>query len=419
VVSTATAIALNTLTAPTAIAADPSSNAPLVAVVAGQSSGYLQIAADGGVFAFGGALFQGSAGGGTLNKPVVAAARTKSGQGYWLAAADGGVFSFGDAQFYGSMGGKSLNKPIVGAAATSSGAGYWLVASDGGIFAFGDARFYGSMGGKPLNAPVVGMSATPSGAGYWLVASDGGIFAFGDAKFYGSMGGKPLNKPIVGIATTPSGSGYWLVASDGGIFAFGDAKFFGSMGGQPLSAPVVGIASTVSGAGYWLIGSDGGMFAFGNATFSGRAKYTPPATPNPTTSTSRDLAKSILTTANIQLQSVHASGVSDSANARQNVIDTSNGLAAKRSSYGGAPGGTIALNSRMLQALLTIGQKQRIRVSEISGGAHSGPSSQHYRGAAIDIDSSAVSFASIVSQCKSLGAGYAAVESTHAHCDWR
>jgi len=335
VVSTATAIALNTLTAPTAIAADPSSNAPLVAVVAGQSSGYLQIAADGGVFAFGGASFQGSAGGGTLNKPVVAAARTKSGQGYWLAAADGGVFSFGDAQFYGSMGGKSLNKPIVGAAATSSGAGYWLV------------------------------------------------------------------------------------ASDGGIFAFGDAKFFGSMGGQPLSAPVVGIASTVSGAGYWLIGSDGGMFAFGNATFSGRAKYTPPATPNPTTSTSRDLAKSILTTANIQLQSVHASGVSDSANARQNVIDTSNGLAAKRSSYGGAPGGTIALNSRMLQALLTIGQKQRIRVSEISGGAHSGPSSQHYRGTAIDIDSSAVSFASIVSQCKSLGAGYAAVESTHAHCDWR
>jgi len=34
--------------------------------------------------------------------------------GYWEVAADGGVFAFGDASFYGSMGNKVLNKPIVG-----------------------------------------------------------------------------------------------------------------------------------------------------------------------------------------------------------------------------------------------------------------------------------------------------------------
>ena len=49
-------------------------------------------------------------------------------------AADGGIFSFGDALFHGSSGGITLNKPIVGMAAAPDGQGYWLVASDGGVF---------------------------------------------------------------------------------------------------------------------------------------------------------------------------------------------------------------------------------------------------------------------------------------------
>ncbi len=155
--------------------------------------------------------------------------------GYWEVASDGGLFAFGDASFYGSMGGQPLNQPIVGLAATPDGHGYWEVASDGGLFAFGDAAFYGSMGGQPLNQPIVGLAATPDGHGYWEVASDGGLFAFGDAAFYGSMGSQPLNQPIVGLAATPDGHGYWEVASDGGLFAFGDAAFYGSMGGQPLN----------------------------------------------------------------------------------------------------------------------------------------------------------------------------------------
>src|SRR5439155_1297047 len=117
--------------------------------------------------------------------------------GYWLVASDGGIFSFGDAHFFGSTGSVHLNKPIVAAMASPSGDGYWLVASDGGIFSFGDAHFFGSTGAIHLNQPIVAAVATPSGAGYWLVARDGGIFGFGDGAFFGSTGSVHLNQPIV------------------------------------------------------------------------------------------------------------------------------------------------------------------------------------------------------------------------------
>ena len=206
---------------------------------------------------------------GHLNQPIVGMAATADGKGYLNVAADGGIFAFGDAAFHGSTGGFPLNRPVVGMAATPDGGGYWLVASDGGIFAFGDAAFHGSTGSIHLNKPVVGMAATPRGGGYWLVASDGGIFAFGDAAFHGSTGGFPLNRPVVAMAATPTGGGYWLVASDGGIFAFGDAAFHGSTGNLSLVLPVVDMAVVPGGGGYWMVAADGGMFAFGSAGFYG------------------------------------------------------------------------------------------------------------------------------------------------------
>ncbi len=222
-------------------------------------SGYYEVSADGGIFAFD-APFLGSMAGKPLNQPIVGMATT--GGGYYEVASDGGIFNFGDAGFYGSMGGRHLNAPVVGMAATPDGHGYWLVASDGGIFNFGDAGFYGSMGGSHLNAPVVGMAATPDGHGYWLVASDGGIFNFGDAGFYGSMGGRHLNAPVVGMAATPDGHGYWLAASDGGIFNFGDAGFYGSTAGRSIGAPVVAITSYPGTGGYYEAGTDGSVYIF-------------------------------------------------------------------------------------------------------------------------------------------------------------
>ena len=72
-------------------------------------------------------------------------------------AADGGIFSFGDAVFHGSTGALHLAKPVVGMAATPDGGGYWLAAADGGIFTFGDAPFLGSTGNITLAQPIVAM----------------------------------------------------------------------------------------------------------------------------------------------------------------------------------------------------------------------------------------------------------------------
>ena len=87
-------------------------------------------------------------------------ATTPSTTGYWQVAADGGVFSFGGAHFYGSMGGQKLNSPIVAMVASSDHLGYGLIAADGGVFCFGDFQFYGSMGSVYLNAPMVGGAAS-------------------------------------------------------------------------------------------------------------------------------------------------------------------------------------------------------------------------------------------------------------------
>ena len=93
-----------------------------------------------------------------LNAPVVGMAATPDGRGYWLVTADGGVFAFGDAAFEGSMGGTHLQCAVVGMAATPDGRGYWLAAADGGVFSFGDASFSRIDGGNAPQRPSCGNS---------------------------------------------------------------------------------------------------------------------------------------------------------------------------------------------------------------------------------------------------------------------
>jgi hypothetical protein len=245
---------------PTPPAATTSS--PVAPVSSGSQSCWLA-AADGGVFAFGGAGFYGSTGGMHLNQQIVGMAATPDHGGYWLVARDGGIFAFGDARFFGSTGSMTLNQPIVGMAATPDGGGYWLVARDGGLFSFGDAGFFGSTGSMALNRPIVGMASTPGGDGYWLVGSDGGLFSFGDASFVGSTGGTNLAQPIVGMTPTPSGQGYTLASANGSVFNFGDAGGYGSAAGQTGGAAVVGISSSPATGGYDLATQNGIAFGFG------------------------------------------------------------------------------------------------------------------------------------------------------------
>jgi ribosomal protein L24E len=140
-------------------------------------------------------------GGTPLNKPIVAIAGTPTGKGYYEVASDGGIFAFGDAVFRGSTGSINLLKPINGMKVTPSGNGYYLVASDGGLFAFGDAEFLGSSGGS--TDTYVGMTILDNGEGYRLITSDASMVLF--HKNRPNVGGKQLssvtlNKPVVGVS---------------------------------------------------------------------------------------------------------------------------------------------------------------------------------------------------------------------------
>jgi len=112
---------------------------------------------------------------GKLSAPAVTYCPRPTGGGWWVCA-DGSVVA-DHAPAYGSLAGTPLNKPVVDAAATTTGNGYLLAAADGGVFPFGDAIGYGSLGGTPLNAPVCQITAGP--AGYTLLTQDGGVFPFG------------------------------------------------------------------------------------------------------------------------------------------------------------------------------------------------------------------------------------------------
>jgi hypothetical protein len=254
----------------------------LVALAAApDGKGYWMAQSDGGVFAYGSAVFRGSAGSLALRgtKQVVAMAANPTTGGYWLGAGDGGVFAF-DTAFRGSMGGTRLNRPVVGAAGARDGAGYWLVASDGGVFAF-NVPFWGSTGSLTLNQPIVAMAATPDGGGYWLAAADGGVFGFGNALYHGGLGAAALQARIVDMAAAPDGAGYWLLGADGGVFGFGSARYLGGTAGGD-AGPVAAMAATPSGAGYWILGVDGQVHPFGDAAFHGdRHRAAPPPPPPP------------------------------------------------------------------------------------------------------------------------------------------
>ena len=88
-------------------------------------------------------------------------AATPDGGGYWLVASDGGVFALGDAVFDGSVPSQGIvsHAPIAGIVGTADGRGYWIVGQDGSLYSYGDAGFLGSLVGVGLAAPIVGAAA--------------------------------------------------------------------------------------------------------------------------------------------------------------------------------------------------------------------------------------------------------------------
>jgi hypothetical protein len=243
--------------------------------------GYWLVGSDGGIFAFGSALFYGSMGATPLQRPVVGIVPTRGQGGYWLDASDGGVFSFGDTRFYGSIPGldlhpagsglpNSLNAPIVAMVPSRDQGGYFMAASDGGVFAFGDAHFAGSCPGiGGCLGAAVAVVPDASGNGYWLITQTGNVYTFGDAPYLGSPG--PQSSPITSAVATPSGHGYWILDGHGQVFAYGDAAYLGNAptGATGAVNPATAIFSTSDGGGYWVADSQGKVFTFGDAPNAG------------------------------------------------------------------------------------------------------------------------------------------------------
>ncbi|MBI5381891.1 MAG: discoidin domain-containing protein [Opitutae bacterium] len=99
------------------------------------------------------------------------------------------------------------------------------------------------------------------------------------------------------------------------------------------------------------------------------------------------LAEEIKGDSRITLATVHVSGVTDNAFAKNTINDTAVGLQASLSSYQNAPGGTVWLDPRMLAGLNQMARYYgyNFSVSETCGASHS-VGSRHYSGVAYDVN---------------------------------
>ena len=138
----------------------------------------------------------------SLAAPIVGIVPTVDDHGYFMVGADGGVFTFGDAKFEGSCPGiGGCSGTAVAVMPDASGNGYWLVTNTGHVYAFGDAVDYGQP--DPQLVPVTSAVRTTDGKGYWLLYANGAVAAFGDAPYFtaalGEVGGID---PATAILTT-------------------------------------------------------------------------------------------------------------------------------------------------------------------------------------------------------------------------
>ncbi len=151
----------------------------------------------------------------------------------------------------------------------------------------------------------------------------------------------------------------------------------------------------------------------------------------------KDLAIQILASTKIALATQHTSSNNDNASARQNIVDTSQGKAASRSSYTDSgqtgPGGTVGISDNVLKAIIALTNppySYSISISEIAGGVHSA-NSDHYTGRAFDINTinganisiTNPDFKALMTACTALGATQvigppSSGHATHVHCGW-
>ena len=211
----------------------------------------------------------------TSDQSIVGIANASS-TGYWEVATDGGVFSF-NAPYYGSEGGKSLAWPIAGMVATPDHKGYWLYGDDGGVFTFGDAGYYGSepaldAGWTAGRNETVALVPTQDGKGYWEVNANGDVYSFGDAHYYGTLVTPDKVSTDAVVSATNWGGGYAMLLAGGTAYLFtssvhSEVKMCNGCDTYNLQA--VSITATSNDAGLWAVDVRGQIFSSGNATYEG------------------------------------------------------------------------------------------------------------------------------------------------------
>jgi len=228
---------------------------PIVGIAATiDNGGYWLTASDGGVFAYGDTGFYGSVPGlgihpfgsglpDSLNAPIVGMVASNDDGGYLVVASDGGVFAFGDARFEGScfsVGGCS--GAVVAIVSDTTGNGYWLMTQTGHVYAFGDAPYLGAPG--PQDVPVTSATSAPVGApgSYYMLFSNGSVY--GNAGVCCAADYPSGASPATAIFTESNGGFFWVATADGSVVAMANAPYDGSMAGTNLNGLIV------AGAGF-------------------------------------------------------------------------------------------------------------------------------------------------------------------------
>jgi len=226
---------------------------PIVGIAATPDRlGYWLVASDGGVFTFGDASYYGSVPGlgiapaGTvlsgpaLTAPIVGIIPSPDGRGYLLIGADGGVFAFGDATYEGSCYQVPCgsNTAVAAAVADKTGNGYWFLMTNGTSYNFGDASPSCSV--PPQTVPVTSASGPGNSVTYDYLFANGWALDCGNT-FFGSAFGQLAPGDKATAIVLDDNDDYWIVTARGAVFAFGVANY-GSMAGTYLNAPIVGAA---------------------------------------------------------------------------------------------------------------------------------------------------------------------------------
>ncbi len=322
---------------------------------------------------------------------------------------------------------EAATRTFVGFDVTADGQGYLMMSSAGEFYAYGTARAWPNPTG--FSGSMTSVAITADGQGALAMSSAGQFYAYGTARAWPNPDRSGQSSTMTSVAITADGQGAVATSSAGQFYAYGTVPPRSNPTG--FTGPMIAVALTRDGQGMASLSGSGQVYAYGTVVWRGNGD------PGTTAPARADLASQILGNGRITLWEKHDSGRVDDATAKRNIQDTKDPAKkylAARSSYGTAPGGTVALDDRMLRGMLALANSYTFQVSDIAGGSHS-TGSRHYAGVAFDvpfINGKAVNindraarptYDAFMQRCRDLGATEVLGpgnkdHDTHIHCAW-